>query len=99
YAHYLLAIALVVPGLYAIHRVLTERRVKVPTLLAVFGLVGLLMVPLIPQLVSFFRGRASHSYAPTPHFGDLLVATTPPILAASLAFGFLLAWLIAPQLG
>ena len=98
YTHCLLATALAVLGLWAFSRVRRERRVPVQGLLAAWLAAGILVIPLVSQVLRFYQGRATHSFAAVPTFRDMLGTLAPPVLVASVAAGFLLAWLISPQL-
>jgi 4-amino-4-deoxy-L-arabinose transferase-like glycosyltransferase len=97
YTHCLLAPALAVLGFWALSRVRRERRVPVQGLLAAWVAAGILIIPLVSQVVRFYRGRAAHSFAAVPTFRDMVGSLAPPVLVASVAAGFLLAWLISPQ--
>src|ERR1035437_9444862 len=92
YTHCLLAPALAVLGFWALSRVRRERRVPVQGLLAAWVAAGILIIPLVSQVVRFYRGRAAHSFAAVPTFRDMVGSLAPPVLVASVAAGFLLAW-------
>ena len=98
YTHCFLATALAVLGVWALCRARSERRVPVRGLLAAWVAAGILVIPLVSQILRFYRGRAAHSFAAVPTFRDMLGSLAPPVLVASVAVGFLLAWLISPQL-
>jgi hypothetical protein len=98
YTHCLFATALAVLGLWAFSRARGERRVAVRGLMGAWLAAGILVMPLVSQILRFYRGRAAHSFAAAPTFRDMLGSLAPPVLVASVAAGFLLAWLISPQL-
>jgi mannosyltransferase len=93
WAHVLLAIALAGHGIYALYRSRHEHAVRPAALLAAWTVAGLLSLPLVPQLLVWFRDRGSHAFAGAPNVGEFLAGIAPPLLAAPVVLGLLIGWL------
>ena len=93
FAHVLLAIALAGHCIYAFYRSRGKSAVKPAALLAAFIVVGLLSLPLFPQLLGFYRTRGTHAFAGAPNVGEFLAAIAPPLLFAPIGLSLLIGWL------
>jgi mannosyltransferase len=98
YAHILLGIALVGHGLYALYRSRSEGVVKPAALLVAWVVIGLLSLPLVPQLLIIFRTRDSHAFAGAPNISEFLASIAPPFIVAPLGLGLLIGWLGSSRL-
>jgi hypothetical protein len=92
YTHVLLGIALVAHGIYAWYRS-RKGAVKPTALLAAWTAAGLLLLPLLPPLLLFYRTRGSHFSAGAPNVREFLAAIVPPLLAVPAGFGLVIRWL------
>lgn len=92
YVHYLMGVMFAVHAAYAIlqlHR--GESRAPLRHLIFAWAGCGLLMTPLVPQLLAFYSTRRAHSFAAPPSFLDLTNGLIPPALILGGFAGLLLA--------
>jgi mannosyltransferase len=97
YAHCLFAPVLPVFGAYALSRVSTEGKIRIWKLPAAWAAIGILVLPLLAQLLRFYQSRGAHSFITSrPGASELLEALAPSVLMGSIALGVFLVWLIFP---
>jgi 4-amino-4-deoxy-L-arabinose transferase-like glycosyltransferase len=97
YVHPLFALALAGHAVYALYRMRDLRAVKPTYLFAAWMATGLLLLPLIPQLLAMYRTRGSHALLGAPNLSQFLAALVPPVLAAPLILGLVIDWLSSPR--
>jgi 4-amino-4-deoxy-L-arabinose transferase-like glycosyltransferase len=93
YAHPLFAMGLVVPALYALWR--SARKLAVA---ATWIAIVVMCLPLVPQLLEFYRDRQSKTIAGTPRATQFFESLTPATAAASILSGLVLAYFLIPRM-
>ncbi len=97
YAHVMVAIALAAHGVYALYRIRDKAAVRPPALLAAWIAIGLLSLPLVPQLRAMYSTRGSHAFFGAPNVSEFLAAMAPPLVAAPVGLGLLIGWLASAR--
>lgn len=82
YAHYLFALGLVAQLVFGLHR---ARR-----LAPLWAAIGLLCLPLVGQVLNFYRSRQAHSVGIySPGVDLFFIAIAPPVLVGAVLFSFI----------